>query len=573
MKDFLNNHFFIFLLGFLIALVLFSVLTLFVASKRKKGKYKKKLEELEKEKNLIVSAPILSEIAKIEEFVKNEKLENRIKTWQSEFEYIQTNEINRINDLIFQLDMSVDTKSAKETLIKIARIELEIFKVRSRTNMLLKRVQEITLSEEKNRGVLTRHKSSYRELLATFNKHKKEYGEFKNIIKLQFENIEKRFNDFEEQMEQNNYDDIIHIINALDKTLKHMVVVLEEVPSITLLANIIIPKKISTLKNVTKEMEDEGFVLDYLNIDYNIEESAKKISTILEKAKILNLEDAVFELKTISNYFDNLFRDLDNERKDKLNFDTGKNKLRLKIEKLSNLIEEIFNEVEKAKKIYDLSELEISELDKLRDNVNNLYKDTTLLFDSNNSKSFAYSILLKELNVLDSKYNKLDEKLSLLLNSISVMKEDEKRAKEQLDEIQLILAQAKNIITSVKIPHLNKSYYVELKEAEEAIHEINVELSKEHINIETLNTRVDTARDLAFKFYNTSVKTIKDAKLLETIIVYANRYRPINKHVKDALKSAEISFFDGQYDIGINRVLKVLQVFDPIAYDSISKVI
>ena len=45
------------------------------------------------------------------------------------------------------------------------------------------------------------------------------------------------------------------------------------------------------------KLKKQGFPLDYLNIDYNIEEAHKKIDDIMTRAKDLNLEDSLFELK------------------------------------------------------------------------------------------------------------------------------------------------------------------------------------------------------------------------------------------------------------------------------------
>ena len=64
------------------------------------------------------------------------------------------------------------------------------------------------------------------------------------------------------------------------------------------------------VQSTNEEMLNKGYVLDYLNIDYNIEESKKNIDKILDKVKILNLENSMFDLKTMLEYYDSLFVDL-----------------------------------------------------------------------------------------------------------------------------------------------------------------------------------------------------------------------------------------------------------------------
>ena len=62
------------------------------------------------------------------------------------------------------------------------------------------------------------------------------------------------------------------------------------------------------------KLKKQGFPLDCLNIDYNIEEAHKKIDDIMTRAKDLNLEDSLFELKVLSDYFDSVFTDYEKEK-------------------------------------------------------------------------------------------------------------------------------------------------------------------------------------------------------------------------------------------------------------------
>lgn len=62
------------------------------------------------------------------------------------------------------------------------------------------------------------------------------------------------------------------------------------------------------------------------------------------------------------------------------------------------------------------------------------------------------------------------------------------------------------------------------------------------INIETLNIRVDTARDLVFKVFNTTNSLLKTIVMLEETMVYGNRYRSYKEKVNEGLVVAENCF-------------------------------
>ena len=218
-----------------------------IQSKRDKD-IKKQLEKLEIEKNKIDSAPIVPELSKIESYLNNEKLEAMYNNWKDRLDVIRTNQIPKITDMLLEADYSLSKMDYKSAVYKIAKLEMEIYKVKTNSDFLLNEIKEITSSEERNRGIITKLKSIYRDLYQKFKNSKEAYGEINNSIELQFENIAKHFEKFEAVMEKNEYTEVTSIIKTIDEMLKHMTVVVEEVPSIVLLATSILPKKIEEVE-------------------------------------------------------------------------------------------------------------------------------------------------------------------------------------------------------------------------------------------------------------------------------------------------------------------------------------
>ena len=189
------------------------------------------------------------------------------------------------------------------------------------------------------------------------------------------------------------------------------------------------------------------------------------------------------------------------------------------------------NEVKDLENNYDLSKNDIDRLKIINKEVDSIKTSFNDLNDCNRNHSFPYSKLTKELDYLIIKLSKIDESLDYDVQTIGSMKEDEARAREQLDSIKDLIKKARNRIRLYNIPVIPDNYYVELKDASDAIKEINKELNKKPISIETLNIRVDTARDLAFKIFNTTNELIKTVMMAEETIVYGNRYRSLKEQV------------------------------------------
>ena len=113
---------------------------------------------------------------------------------------------------------------------------------------------------------------------------------------------------------------------------------------------------------------------------------------------------------------------------------------------------------------------------------------------------------------------------------------------------------------------------MELSEANEAILEIVKELSRKPIVIKTLNTRVDTARDLVLKLYNTTLNMIKKAKLSEMVIVYGNRYRFLYEEINTGLNRATNLFYKGDYESSFKLSIETLKIVDDNIESKLKKI-
>lgn len=563
------NHITLLLITLYFVTVLLVVTILNLIQGRKKKRIKKELEKLEYEKNIIDSIPIISELDKVGSLSKNEKMELAYNEWKDRLENIKNSQIPRITDMLIEADYSLSQMDYKTTMYKIAKLEMELYKVKANSDFLLNEIKDITESEERNRDVITKLKVRYRELYQQFQSKKLEYGEYADIITLQFENIAKRFEEFEDIMEKNEYTEVGPIITAIDEMLKHMSVVVEEVPSIVLLATTVLPTKMREVWDQYQAMMQKNYPLDYLNIEYNLEEANKKIEDILDRLRELNLEDSLFELKVLLDYFENVFNDFDKEKVNRSTYEETNESFVTKLTKINQLLSEIFGSLDELKSIYNLSKNDIDLLNTIKKEMDTLNEDYKVLMSHTGNNTFAYSKLTKEIESLMVRLSSIEDKLDMSLNTLGSMKEDEVRARQQLEEVRNILKEAKNQIRGYNLPVIPKSYFTELKEAQAAIKEIVKELNKKPITIDVLNTRVDTARDLVLKLYAKTKEMMKTAMFAEMAIVYGNRYRSTGEEVNKNLTYAEVLFYKGEYQKSLELTINSLNRIEPGLYQKL----
>lgn len=539
------------------------VIVLNLINRKEKKKYQEEIVSLERDKNLIISSSILSELNKVEALVNNEKMEETYEDWQRRFKEIKDKEVPKITDALIEIEDCFNERDYKTLSDKIAKAELEIFYVKTKANFLLDEIKEITLSEERNRETITKLKTKYREIITKYNKNKNDYKEVCAPLELQFENVDKLFAAFEVAMEANSYEEVGKIVKGIDDLIGNLGVVIEEAPTIILMGKNLIPNKMKDVKAISDRMINEGYNLDYLNLDYNIEESDKKIQNVFAKLNVLNVEDSIFELKTILGYFDNIYNDFDKEKQARKIFNEYIRKILVKANKLEKINNGLYRKLDIIKYSYDLTDDDVKIIEIIKQELIAIKKDYNEIVDAHRNKSFAYTRLGKEMERLNVRLSKTEEKLDGALKSLGSMEEDEQRAHEQLEEIKDILKKAKIRIGSYKLPVIPNNYYVQLSEANVAIKEMIKEMNKKPVSIKTLNIRVDTARDLVLKLYNTSNEIVKTAAMAEVAIVYGNRYRPVNKNLDMEITRAEDLFFKGEFKKALENTIRAINVIEP----------
>ena len=540
---------------FLVTVILM-LITFIVTRRKTKKRYRNKVNELEVEKNQLVNVKVLSEMTKVKELVKTDNLQHKLDNWDKSFNYIKEKMLPKITDDLSDVDFMIDRKDYEGAIRKMTNIESEINLLKKKNENLIDEIGLITGSEERNRSLITKLKIKYRELRSKFDRSIKEYEAVEKAILDKFKNIDEKFQKFEKAMDQNDYVEVEKIVIVIDEDLQELSKILDSIPNIVLMAKVLIPSKIEESKTMYSRMVRDGYPLDYLNVDYNLDEISKKTSEIMKKIILLDIDinDVSVELKTMLDYFNDLFSDFDKEKECKDLYRENSKKLRHRIEKVNKVVYDIYIQIDDIKVTYDLTEEEINRFSSLNKNLELINEDFKSLLEHGKSKTFAYSKLNDELDGLSIRLSRLQDDLDYQLRSITSMKDDEYRAKEELSSIQELLKKSKNKIKDYKLPVIPSSYYVELKEAQDAIREIAKELDKTPIVIKILNIRVDTARDLVFKIYNKTNDMIKSAMMSENMIIYANRYLNDYPSLEKELDKATSLFYKGQYTESFNIV-------------------
>ena len=142
----------IILCGILIYLVAVGLITgtLFGIQAKKRKNLEKELNRLETLKNLIISSGILTEMDKVKALINNERLQKKYNAWEKRYKRIETEDIPRISDKLLNAEGLIEEKKFNEAGYELAKIELDIYYVKTDSELLL---EEVKLLKAFNKSV------------------------------------------------------------------------------------------------------------------------------------------------------------------------------------------------------------------------------------------------------------------------------------------------------------------------------------------------------------------------------------------------------------------------------------
>jgi len=105
-------------IGTIVVVMFIIVIISFIIQKYwKKKKMIKVINELEREKNLLINVPVLNELDKVVALVKNSKLEEKYNNWKLMIDIIEKETIPKVNDMLIEIDFMVQNNTTKSPVL------------------------------------------------------------------------------------------------------------------------------------------------------------------------------------------------------------------------------------------------------------------------------------------------------------------------------------------------------------------------------------------------------------------------------------------------------------------------
>lgn len=556
-----------------IIIVVIVLLALFMVGLFIRRKHNVVIQRLEKEKMQIQHYPIFEELTKVKSLNMNGQTEEKFEHWRNIWMEVIDVHVIKIDSMLFDAEEYIDRFKFKKASHVEQSIEEYIAKCEESKNLIISELDELIGSEEKNRIEIEQIKEHYRSARKTLLAHQYSFGPALSALEKRVEQFVPKFEEFDALTVEGNYlqaREIVLGLNSESQTIYHL---LSEVPTLLSEIQTKIPAAIHELRNGQREMEEQSYYLNHLELNKYLDNLEEELETLKSKLADLDVSSVAPRLAEINEEIENYYDLLEKEVIARNYVDRNCDDTFQTLTEVVKVTKEISNEAVYVQSSYHLPENE-AEIPKIGlKQLEVIQKRFDLLVTRVRDEKSAYSSLQEELVEISEEIERIKDEQEQFSSRLKNLRIDENKARAKLDSLKRILQETDRQLNKANIPGIPEEMDARIEEAEEQIYIVMQSLQDIPLNMNRVQSNIENAEKCIHEVSKHAQEMIENVMLIERIIQYGNRYRGTNQKVNDLLLESEHAFNQYRYIKALEDAAAAVELAEPGAIKRIEELV
>lgn len=538
-----------------------------------KKKNYKEIDRLEEWKIDIVNRPVLDEMSKVKQLNMTGETEVLFERWRNEWDEIVTAELPDVEEYLFDAEEYTDKyrfKKSKEIQILIHNHLLE---TEEKIKALVAEIHDLVGSEEKNKLEIEELKDMYRESKKTLLAYRHNFGNAEDVLEKKLDEAALKFQEFDERTTNGDYLKAREIVLYIKEFIGHIHDLMEQIPNLLVECQTNIPSLLDELKNGFREMESQGYILEHIQIEKEIDEMEEELRAYIgyiEAAEIGEVQKGIEEMKESIEF---LFDLLEKEVHAKHFISQNEAETKELLQGVQETNNELQFEIQSVSLSYHIPESEQNLQKELEKKLSQLLKRFELLELNIANHSIAHSLLSEDLQEMKEMLQEVVEEQNSLKEKLVTLRKDELTAREKVQELTKKVSEAIRTVSKSHIPGLPQDYKYLVEDAKESVQNVKLKLEEKPLDIPNLQKYLEVAVMTVEKLHDKTIDMIETVILAERVIQYGNRYRSSHSSVRKALEQAESSFRGFDYHAALEQAATSIEQVEPGALKRIEELL
>lgn len=443
------------------------------------------------------------------------------------------------------------------------QIEENLDSAEEKIDNLLQELNELVGSEEKNRRDMEEIKEKYRSARKRLLAHRHTYGKTAPILEIKLDSLSSQFDQFEELTAEGNYLEARELVLNLKEEMADLLHKMERIPVLIPECTSLLPSQLDELEEGYKEMEEQGYILNHLQLDKEIARIRKELDLykdLIAKTEIQEVEDSLNETR---ENIDLLYELLEKEVKAKHDIIQNNNQTFELLQKLKKNNRKLKEETQLVQESYHLVDEQIDVPKKLDKELSLLEKRYEIVSSKIFAKQSAYSLLNDDLMEIRKSIESLQEEQERFAEFLGNLRKDELAARDKLEELRRMIHESHRKVAKSNVPGLPDSYKSLMEDASERINEVIQCLQMKPLNMNQVQDKLELAVEAVEVLNQKTDELIEQVFLAEKVIQYGNRYRSQYPNVREKLIEAEKAFRNYEFSEALEQAAAAVEKVDP----------
>lgn len=557
-----------YIIGGIILLIILFLIGYFM-----KRKYYSEVDRYESWKIDIMNRPVMDEMSKVKQLNMTGQTEELFERWRQEWDELVTSKLPGIEDYLFDAEEYIDKYRFNKAKESLAVIDRRLTETEDKIKKILGELNELVGSEEKNREEIDGLKEQYRENKKNLLSHRHSFGSAEASLEEMLENIQAKFIDFDEKTENGNYLEARETVLIIQAMLEEVSVKMESIPALLHDCQSAIPAQVSELKDGVREMTSQGYVLDHLNAEQEVEAISKELAEYKASLEKGDVEIAEQGIQGLKERVEKLFDLLEEEVLAKQYITQTEHEAKEILVKAITESKTLKEETKHIQESYHLNDKELSAQTNVEQQLKGLLKRFELIDHRITENDTAQSLIKQELQEAKEQLDQLVEEQKVLMEKLSALRKDEILAREKVRDLSKKISELIRTVSKSNMPGLSQDYKYLLEDANESIKQVNEKLEEKPLDIPVLQQYLEISVLTVDKLEAATEEIVETVMLAERVIQYGNRYRSRYPSVDRGLREAEEHFRNYDYRDALEQAATAIEEVDPGALKRIEQML
>lgn len=534
-------------------------------------KYRKELVQLENQMNAMKSLPIQYRLGRVQGIAKNmPDVYVKYEEYAKEFERISNFQVDVIVIQITELDDQLYSRKLRGIKQKLMNLQADVDSYEKGAKTLLEEIEKVTEIENIQRLEIIKIKELYRKATDMYAAVRFKIEQFVPEVPNKFAEIDQSFVTLENLMNEQKFTEADIFCKKVEKDILALESYLKDLPTFISVVRKYIPKRMKEIHDKMIEMEGLGFSLDILKASTRYQKIEQDLEETTTNIKNLHLTNVAQTIEVMSEDITTLIADFEREEQALLAYKEKQQHCYRYIEDLDASLQSAVSSIEELNNNYKMNAFDLDmqkEYSDFQSTLKELEEITTII----DSYNFSYTEMITRFDELLETCKPFEERIQKFKEIRNNLLLQEKRALDELNNINIVLLEIKSEIKNKHLPMINDSYKDYIEDSYKKATEILNYTKQRPIDLERLSNQVDAARDVIYKLYDNVHNLIVTAEMVEDAIIYGNRFRSSFLEVNTELTKAELLFRNGEYTKALTTAVDIIEKIKPGSYEMLVK--